>query len=301
MGLALSQDQARSLLFDYEIVSGPEQGGQKYVFKCCKNGELCAVKVVCLPDDLIREGMADELEEAWESTARRSKREFDSMLKCSSDHLVRVFKNSYLEHEVNNVKAVIFAEQWIEGYTLEKFMRSGKTMCEADLISLAIDISLAIKELASHELVHRDIKPSNIMYCNDSRHYVLLDLGLALDLNDSAITRTGCFVGTLPYLAPEQMDPRYKPEMNFKTDFFALGTVLYELATGKRPYFKQYFNMDMLYLSIMRGPLPDPPHILNSEISEELSGIIMRLLAKRPNGRYRTPQFLIDELKLAKR
>lgn len=300
MGLALSPEQAKSLLHNYKVLSGPEQGGQKYVFKCCYDGELCAVKVVCLSEDLIKRGTMDELEEAWESTVRRSRREFDSMLKCSSNNLVQVLENSYRTHEVDGIEAVVFAEQWVEGYTLESFTHFGKKMREKDLINVAIDIGSAIKELAMHGLVHRDIKPSNIMFCKESKHYILLDLGLALDLNDSAITRTGYLVGTLPYLAPEQMDPKYKPELNYKTDFFALGTVLYELATGQRPYFRPYFNMEKLYQSIMREPLPDLPHVLNDEISVELSEIIMRLLAKRPNGRYRTPQFLIKELELVR-
>ncbi len=296
MGLALSEEQAKTLLEEYDLLGETSHGGQKYVFKCLRNDELCAAKVICLPDDIVLNAPEEEVAEAWSAILRRSQREFDSMSICNCKNLVKVIDGSYFVSSVGNVGAIVFAEEWVNGCTLERIKSSSPLMRENDLLKLALDVASAIKELDRHGLVHRDIKPSNIIFSSETNRYILLDLGLALDLKDEGITRTGFTVGTLPYLAPEQMNPKYKPEMTFKVDLFALGTVLYELATGKRPYFKYMYTIDQLYKSIMEGPRPESPSIVNAGISEEFSKIIMRLLAKMPNARFRKPQHLIEAL-----
>ncbi|NJN97800.1 MAG: serine/threonine protein kinase, partial [Anaerolineales bacterium] len=126
-------------------------------------------------------------------------------------------------------------------------------------------------------MVHRDIKPSNILLAADGRA-LLTDFGVALALDDLALTRTGHTVGTPAYMAPEQASGQ---EVDGRADLYSLGVVLYHMVTGRTPF---RGNTPQVLHAHVYDPPPAPSSI--AKVSPGLETIILRALAKDPAQRF---------------
>ena len=173
-----------------------------------------------------------------------------------------------------------------------------------------LDVALALAEalVAAHDkgIVHRDLKPANVMVTNDGWVKVL-DFGLAKravrdtgsDPNPhpvtAPLTTMGALVGTIPYMAPEQL--RAEPA-DARTDLFALGVVIYEMASGRRP-FRGTSDMEM-GSSILKDD-PAPLTALRPDFPPDLARIVRRCLEKEPEERFQTAKDLRNELRSVKR
>lgn len=146
-------------------------------------------------------------------------------------------------------------------------------------------------------MVHRDVKPRNIMRRN-SGDYVLLDTGLAFDLSDESLTAAFMTVGTPIYMSPEQLK-NVRRGIDFRSDLFLLGIVMYEVITGKHPFFQRGINSMQLVANIISNQV-EPPSTIRSDIPNSLNTIIMRLLAKEPHLRFKTCDSLINKLQQAR-
>jgi serine/threonine protein kinase/tetratricopeptide (TPR) repeat protein len=163
-----------------------------------------------------------------------------------------------------------------EGLELESFFRIAVPMCEAIATAHAAGIT------------HRDLKPDNVMV-DDAGRVKVLDFGLAKILDEiggdddktvAVQTREGMILGTAAYMSPEQAEAKPVDE---RTDVFALGIILYEMLTGKRP-FQGDTNMSTL-TSVMRDD-PVPVVDLRPELPRQFSRIVRRCLEKDPERRY---------------
>src|SRR4029077_15628412 len=130
-------------------------------------------------------------------------------------------------------------------------------------------------------LVHRAVKPANVLIERgaeeDPDHVYLADFGITKHtLSRSGLTATGQFVGTIDYIAPEQIQD--KP-VDGRTDIYSLGCVLYECLTGQVPFVK---SVDAAVIwAHVEGP-PRPPSSVNNELPREIDGVIVTALAKEP-------------------
>jgi serine/threonine protein kinase len=141
-------------------------------------------------------------------------------------------------------------------------------------------------------LVHRDVKPANILLENGVERAYLTDFGLARAADDASLTYTGVVAGTPHYMSPEQADGQ---PLDYRSDLFSLGSVLYFMATGHPP-----FRADRP-MAVLKRTCHDPHRPAwecNAEIPDALSSIIDRLLAKNPTRRYASASEL--QLTLAK-
>jgi len=173
--------------------------------------------------------------------------------------------------------------EFVEGRTLGE-MIPPDGMAPERLLDIAIPLADAIG--ASHEkgVTHRDLKPGNIMVTRDGRTKVL-DFGLAkLSRQDSpeSLTQEGKIVGTLKYMSPEQVQGT---AVDHRTDVFSLGVVLYEAATGRRPFESE--SMIDIVTSIVEEQ-PTSASELNPAIPRTLARIIDRCLMKEPRRRFQT-------------
>ena len=190
--------------------------------------------------------------------------------------------------------------EYIEGETLADRLARGPLPLE-ELLRVAIQISDALDRAHRQGLVHRDLKPGNIMLTKGGAK--LLDFGLARatglgqagDLSSPTMSRPltaeGTIVGTFQYMAPEQLEGR---EADARSDLFALGAVLYEMATGQRAFHGK--SQASLIAAILKET-PRPISSVNAVYPPALDRAIMRCLEKDPDDRYQTARDLLLEMR----
>lgn len=186
--------------------------------------------------------------------------------------------------------------EFIAGSTLSDKLRKGP-LPENDILHLGMQLAEGLIAAHEHGVIHRDLKPGNLKLTEDGR-LKILDFGLAklrLPLTASAATETcsaaQSVMGTLPYMAPEQL---LGEEIDERTDIHAAGIVLYEMATGQRPF--AGVAASQLIAAILRLPTV-PPTMQNPRISAELERIIGKCLEKEPGDRYQSARELAIDLR----
>ena len=207
-------------------------------------------------------------------------------------------------HDVGHEDGIDFlVMEVIEGETLAARLTRGPLPI-AQILGSALQITSALAEAHRAGLVHRDLKPANMMLTESG--VKVLDFGLAAPALPAAepagglasqsptvmqpITAAGAIVGTFQYMAPEQLEGR---EADARSDLFALGCVLYEMATGRRPFLGH--DSVTLLGSILRDR-PAPAARLNEDLPRGLEQIISRCLEKDPAQRWASATELRDAL-----
>ncbi len=265
--------------FDIQEV---DSGGQKIVFSGIIEGKKYALKFMAPnPSQLTSQN-----QEFHDDVTSRAQREVETMQQCSTPHLVSMGPIGLKTANIAGNPIIYFSEEFIEGKNLRSYLKSKGVFSTLELVSLAFQISEAINAIWQFSKIHRDIKPGNIMRRNDNGNFVLLDMGLVFDLQDESLSIGP--VGTPLYLSPEQMNlNNRRTVMNFRSDLFSLGIVMYEMATGKHPFTEGASTTWEVFGNIANSN-PRLPKELRSELPDKLSEVIMRLLAKRPALRYRS-------------
>jgi serine/threonine-protein kinase len=186
--------------------------------------------------------------------------------------------------------------EYIPGITLSEKL-AGRPLAEKDVIALGTQLAEGLAAAHAEGVVHRDLKPANLRVTVDGR-LKILDFGLAklaLPVVPTAATESlvdsQAMAGTLPYMAPEQL---LGEEVDARTDLHAAGAVLYEMATGQRPFGK--LDHAQLITAILRQA-PAPPGELNSQVSAELERLIGKCLEKEPDSRYQSAKELAVDLR----
>jgi serine/threonine protein kinase len=189
-------------------------------------------------------------------------------------------------HDIGEHEGLPFlVMELIEGQTLRSLAARRPTL--PVLFQLVGQVAKALAAAHAVGIVHRDIKPENIMVRDDG-YAKVLDFGLARRIaipgalsqgTAGAVTDPGTVMGTVRYMAPEQARGE---TADSASDIFALGIVLYELATGQHP-FEADSHVGVLHAIVARDPLP--PARLNPEIPASLEGLLLRMLEKVPRLR----------------
>ncbi len=202
----------------------------------------------------------------------------------------------YSVEEEQNIRFLTM--ELVDGKTLDQLVPPGG-LDAAELLRIAVPLADAVAAAHQRGITHRDLKPGNVMVTRDGRVKVL-DFGLAkLFAEDStqlhglakeSLTREGRVVGTLAYMAPEQLQGK---SLDARVDLFALGVVLFEMATGARPFQGQ--NSADLISAVLRDQPPQARR-LKPELPAGVGDVIMRCLEKSPEARYASGAAVRDAL-----
>ncbi|MGH9768846.1 MAG: serine/threonine-protein kinase PknK, partial [Blastocatellia bacterium] len=253
----------------YKILSPLGKGGmgEVYLAEDQKLGRKAAIKF--LPAALTYD----------EDRVRRFIQEAKAASALNHPNIVTIY-------ELGEVEAGRFiAMEYISGQTLRALSRQSFSLPMLEGIASQIAKALGVAHDAG--IIHRDIKPENIMVRADG-YVKVLDFGLARLAPDNVIyspsaspnaTNPGMILGTLGYLAPEQARGEV---VTSSTDLFALGIVLYELATGRHPF---QSDTPLGFLHAITSQTPLPPSTLNPQIPAGLEAMILRMLEKDPRIR----------------
>ena len=273
--------EAGTKLADYEILGPIGSGGMGEVYKAkdLKLGRYAAIKVLTEASDSGR--------------LRRFEQEARAASALNHPNIVHIYGIG--EHQ----NTPYIAMEYVDGATLREAL-SGGPLPNEKLLRYVTQIAEGLGKAHQAGIVHRDLKPENLMITDDG-HAKILDFGLAkllpgLTPSDSHSptqtkegTATGAVMGTASYMSPEQA--LGKP-LDARTDVFSLGAVLYEMATGARPF--QGETLAALFDEILHKKAP-PPSRLNTGLPTGLDGITERALAKDPEKRYPSAkEFLAD-------
>src|ERR1700735_3484456 len=170
------------------------------------------------------------------------------------------------------------------GEILDRFLSGPMEMTQ--FLRFAVALATALRGLHESELIHKDVKPSNVLINAATGLVRLMGFGIASRLvrERQSPDPPEFIAGTLPYMAPEQTG-RMNRSIDSRSDLYALGVTLYEMLTGSLP-FTASDPMEWVHCHIAR--VPTAPSRRRSEIPEQLSAIILKLLAKAPEDRYQT-------------
>ncbi len=280
-------DSVVPLLIDgrYEVLTQIGTGGMGTVYRVRDrtSGAEVALKMMGPGDDVSP------------TAQHRFKREFRALSRLSHPNIVRVYE--YGSHE----KSLYYTMDYIEGRSLKEFADQDRPLSRTgpiafqtylkrvtDYVGQALE---ALDHVHRSGIVHRDLKPTNVLV-GPQGQVRIMDFGLASDLEASVtITKVGTLMGTVAYMSPEQAQGR---RIDHRSDLYSIGVILYELATGERP-FSHANPVTLVRKHIVERPLP--PSRLVAEIPEWLEAIILKLLEKDPVDRFQTAGEVLAALK----
>jgi predicted Ser/Thr protein kinase len=168
------------------------------------------------------------------------------------------------------------AMELLEGTSLGSLVRPGGIPWR-DAVGYVLPVLSALEVVHASDVIHRDINPENIVLTQDNEVRVI-DFGIARGEEFTRATKTGVVMGTVEYLAPEQLTGQLDPA----TDQYAVGVVLYELLLGQPPFLGEQMDVIMAHI----GRQPPGLRDANSELPEELETVILRMLSKNPKERF---------------
>ena len=253
----------------YEITQLLGEGGMSFVYKAIDKQLQRTVAIKTLKPVYVEQ----------EKFVERFKREAQTAANLNHPNIVQIFDWGIGDEP-------FFVMEYIEGSTLTSIISKKKTLSINDILFIGAQVSSGLQAAHSQGLVHRDIKPGNIMITPEGKVKVT-DFGIvSLQNEESDITKTGSILGTASYISPEQAQG--KP-VSKESDLYSLGTVLYELITGRPPFEGE------TPIATATKHITDKPEKLSvyrQNIPKGVENAILKLLHKYPKDRFKNAEDL---------
>ncbi len=253
----------------YEITQLLGEGGMSYVYKAIDKQLQRTVAIKTLKPIYVEQ----------EKFVERFKREAQTAANLNHPNIVQIFDWGIGDEP-------FFVMEFIEGNTLTSIISSRKTISMNDILFIGAKVASGLQAAHSNGLVHRDIKPGNIMITPEGKVKVT-DFGIVtLQNEESDITKTGSILGTASYISPEQAQGK---KVSKESDLYSLGTVLYELITGRPP-----FDGDTPIATATKHITEKPEKLstYRGDIPKGVENAVLKLLHKYPKDRFKNAEDL---------
>ena len=224
-----------------------------------------------------------------------------------SDFLTRFRREARAAGQLNHVNIVgahtvgeelgyhYLVMEYVEGEPLDKMLKRGGALPWDKALEIVMQVARGLKHAHEHGIIHRDIKPGNIIVTPKGVAKIL-DLGLSKTIGGDEHTfhtQTGVALGTPHYISPEQA--RGDKNIDGRTDIYSLGATFYHLVTGKTPF--EGSTAAVIMLKHLNEQLTNPQDIVE-DLPDGVAHVIMKMMAKEPDDRYRDCKELLDDLEL---
>ncbi len=262
----------------YKVLSVVGEGGMAVVFKAqdLTAGRTVAVKV---------------LNESGDSDGHAVKRflnESKAISMLSHENIVKIYDVSV----GRELKYIVM--EYVEGETLKEYMdKRGKKLSLSEALGFTEQILLALEHAHSKKVIHRDIKPHNIMVLKNGCIKVT-DFGIAKTPSGDTISMTDKALGTVYYVSPEQASGR---ETGYYTDIYSVGVMLYEMSTGKLPF---YADSPVTVAMKQINDDPEPPCKVSPDLPRGLEQVILKAMSKNPEDRFRSAHSMLRAVRILK-
>jgi len=276
-------------LSQYEILSKLGSGGMGEVYLARDHNLKRKVALKVMPPEVANDPQL----------RLRFEREAEAVAALDHPNIVTI----HTIEEIDGRRILVM--EWVDGDSLDQRLRP-VGLDVSEILAVAIPLTDALAAAHDKGIIHRDLKPANIMVRSDGQ-VKILDFGLAKFTQQAAevkgegeaaeastrsvpLTRAGMVMGTVPYMSPEQLT---SAKVDSRSDIFSLGVVLYEMATGKRPF---QGNATMEIVSRILRDTPLAPSEIRSDLPKRLVRTIQTCLEKDPARRYPSVQKLRADL-----
>jgi serine/threonine-protein kinase len=251
----------------YRLLQHVGEGGTATVYRA-EHPERGAVALKVLRTRLAQDPVA----------VKRFLREAEFGTRVSHPNIVKTYDYGQTED------LYYLAMEWVDGEALEKFAARSGRLAPPLVATIIEQIGAALSAAHTQGIIHRDLKPANIMYTPESQRAVLLDFGIARDADlkpEERLTRTGFFVGTLQYVAPEALSGEL---VTAQADVYSLATIAYYLLSGTLPYTGRS-PRELFQQLLTQPPIPLNEAVkglrFSDAVEEALMGGLERDLGKR--------------------
>ncbi|MDD4663983.1 MAG: serine/threonine-protein kinase, partial [Caldisericia bacterium] len=181
----------------------------------------------------------------------------------------------------------------IDGYTVKQLLQRTGALPSKIACNIMKNVCTALSYTHRKGIVHRDIKSSNIMVDGNGK-IMVTDFGLSKELNvDSLQEAPNEIAGTLAYISPEQLDPKFG-HPDIRTDIYSLGVVFYEMVTGKLPFDENSAPVNLAYQHLKTTP--PPPSKMNKDLLPKIDTMCLKMLEKKQNNRYQSAEDLLKDI-----
>ena len=263
------------LVFDnrYRVERIVGIGGMAVVFKATDLLMRRTVAIKILKDEI----------SADEQAVQRFKHEYQAVAMLAHQNIVEIHDAS-VRH---NIKYIVM--EYVEGITLKNYMQHREVLNLREIISYTTQILRALDHAHKKGIVHRDIKPQNIMLLKNGVIKVM-DFGIAKIPNAETVTMTDKAIGTVYYISPEQVSGS---PTDARSDLYALGVMMYEMATGSLPFSAETpVSTALMHVNETATSAKE----VNPAIPAGLEQIISRAMEKDPDARYQSAEEMLNHL-----
>lgn len=251
----------------YRLLSLLGQGGMGQVWRA---HDSLTNRVVALK--LLPERFADD-----EQLRERFRRECRAVAQLTEPHVIPI-------HDFGDIDGRLYLNmRLIEGTDLRKVLTTEGALSPQRSVAIVAQVAGALQAAHAAGLVHRDVKPTNILL-GDDEFASLIDFGIAHAADDRTLTATGETIGTVAYMAPEEIGAAVSPDA--RVDVYALACVLYECLTGRPPFVSE-LGMQGVIAHHLHTP-PPRPSSTTPEVPTAFDAVIAKGMAKNPDDRYQT-------------